>query len=520
MFKTSVFVILGAVLLALVSAAEENKTLPRPFGIGVGPSYIGGRDTDKEGTQLSLKIYKQYINYKRLMRQSFEKDELYYERFTDTNTCIGGCTVESFCQAGLCICKHDEGWVQNWGRCFGNKSVSFAGNHEKYRKPRPPDLPTWCYCTQRNGGKEICDNQRNNPECRKKEFPDVFDHNGQMCDHGDHKHCLKKDINMFCGEKKRWDTEVGRERSLCECRHDMAWDQRNMECRIKLDVDCTWEKRDPKLLETNLAKLILGTLDEPDKEYSDKEISSTFCNILDSVADEYNKHIVGEFNFTFLGLGIGSLVLIALITCCTACCCCKCCNSVKEKIRRMDPRNAMREAGMTQEAQLATLGAVAAGEYMENRNDKQDEARISAMQGQSIGMPGGAPPGYGPAPGGFADPGVGYPQGQQGYAPVPTGYPPQQPGYGPGPGYPPQQPGYIPPADGGPGIMNMAPELALAGAGAFSGNAAMTGMGVVAAAEKMGDQEDKEDRLRAAAIRGVPPPPLGYAGSTQPYPPQ
>ena len=33
--------------------------------------------------------------------------------------------------------------------------------------------------------------------------------------------------------------------------------------------------------------------------------------------------------------------------------------------------------------------------------------------------------------------------------------------------------------------MNMAPELALAGAGAFSGNAAMTGMGVVAAAEKV-----------------------------------
>ena len=68
--------------------------------------------------------------------------------------------------------------------------------------------------------------------------------------------------------------------------------------------------------------------------------------------------------------------------------------------------------------------------------------------------------------------------------------------------------------------MNMAPELALAGAGAFSGNTAMTGMGVVAAAEKMGDMEDKEDRLRAAAIRGVPPPPMGYAGGAQPAYPQ
>ena len=68
--------------------------------------------------------------------------------------------------------------------------------------------------------------------------------------------------------------------------------------------------------------------------------------------------------------------------------------------------------------------------------------------------------------------------------------------------------------------MNMAPELALAGAGAFTGNAAMAGMGVVAAAEKMGDMEDKEDRFRAAAIKGVPSPPMGYAGGGQPSYPQ
>merc|ERR1719295_2581779 len=167
---------------------------------------------------------------------------------------------------------------------------------------------------------------------------------------------------------------------------------------------------------------------------------------------------------------------------------------------------------MGQEAQMAALGAVAAGEYMENRNEKQDEARIAAMQGQSLGMPGGAPAGYAPVP-------TGYPEGP-GYPPQQPGYPPQQPGY-PQPSYPPQQPGYIPPADGGPGLMNMAPELALAGAGAFTGNAAMTGMGVVAAAERMDGMEDKEDALRAAALKGMPPPPMGYAGGGQPtYPPQ
>jgi len=43
---------------------------------------------------------------------------------------------------------------------------------------------------------------------------------------------------------------------------------------------------------------------------------------------------------------------------------------------------------------------------------------------------------------------------------------------------------------------------------------------VVAAAEKMDFQEDKEDRFRAAAIKGVPPPPMGYAGGAQPLYPQ
>ena len=64
--------------------------------------------------------------------------------------------------------------------------------------------------------------------------------------------------------------------------------------------------------------------------------------------------------------------------------------------------------------------------------------------------------------------------------------------------------------------MGMAPELALAGAGAFTGNHNMLAMGAVAAAEKVGQSEEKEDRFRAAAIRGVPPPPPGYAGGAVP----
>jgi len=500
---------IAILLLTIISlsVAEEaqNKTLPKPFGVGIGPVYIGGRDTDLEGTKLSLKIYKQYIQYKRLLQQSYKDDEQYYAKWTNQNQCIGACPQYSYCRQGICICDHTQSVTQIYGRCFSNFTASFVGNKDKYRKPTPPPRPDWCFCKTSKDSKKVCDEHSHREECHTPTYPDNFDHNSQMCKQGDNQHCLTKDINMYCSDKTLFDPTDGIQKHVCQCRKDMEFDTRNMECRIYLKADCTYATKDPSLLQSNLVKLMTGQLDQPDQDYTPDQIRDGFCNLLDAAADEYNAHIIGEFNFTFLGLGIGGLLLVAFVTCCTACCCCKCCNKVKEKIRRLDPRNAMKDAGMGQGAQMAALGAVAAGEYMENRNEKQDEARIAAMQGQSLGMPGGAPAGYAPVP-------TGYPEG--------PGYPPQQPGY-PQPGYPPQQPGYIPPADGGPGIMNMAPELALAGAGAFTGNAAMTGMGVVAAAERMDGMEDKEDALRAASLKGMPPPPMGYVGGGQPtYPPQ
>merc|ERR1719348_1454914 len=223
--------------------------------------------------------------------------------------------------------------------------------------------------------------------------------------------------------------------------------------------------------------------------YPRENVISEFCGLIDGVASEYNEHIVDAYEFSLFGLGIGALFAVCCGSICAACCCCKCCNSVREKIRRLDPRNATRNLGTG--TQMAALGAVAATEYMDNKNERNDEQRIAAMQG---GVPGGAPPGY---------------------APVPTGYPAGEPA-----GYPPAggQPGYIPPADKGilGDVVQMAPELALAGGGLATGNMAMAGMGAVAAYEKLEADQEKEDRLRAAAIKGVPPPPMGYAGG-QPY---
>lgn len=534
---------LGLVTVLLLAGAvwadeETEVKKPKPFGLGIGPTYIGGRDTDAEGTELSLTIYKQFINFKRLTKQSLADDENYYSRWVDQNECLGSCPSKSYCKKGVCICNPSEDVVQIYGQCFANTTAFFVGDDAKYRKPKPPARPEWCFCEKKNGGREICNQHRGREECQVVTYPNNFDHNSQFCRRGDHSFCLGKDINMFCGARTLQDPTDGINKHLCECRKDMKFDTRNMECRLFIDVDCTYETEADYDKESNLAKVLIQGVD-PEKEYTFEEVRKAFCNIIEGESAEYNAHLVGEFTFTILGLSIGGFFAVCCITCVTACCCCKCCESVKAKIRSLDPRNAARAAGMGPGTQMAALGAVAAGEYMENKNDANDQQRIAAMQGQSMGMPGGAPPGYAPVPAGYPDQGPGYPQypqegyGQQGYAPVPTGYPqPDYPPQGyppqgyppqgyPPQGYPPQgQPGYIPPADGGPGLMNMAPELALAGAGAFTGNAAMTGMGVVAAAEKMDFQEDKEDRFRAAAIKGVPPPPMGYAGGAQPLYPQ
>ena len=54
-----------------------------------------------------------------------------------------------------------------------------------------------------------------------------------------------------------------------------------MECRLFIDVDCTYETESAEAEESKLTKILKeGT--EPDKEYTQKEIKSAFCNLIDS----------------------------------------------------------------------------------------------------------------------------------------------------------------------------------------------------------------------------------------------
>ena len=62
-------------------ATQDENTIPKPFGLSQGPFFLGGRDTDAEGTKIALTIYQQFLAYKKLLRKSSLEDEQYYDRF-------------------------------------------------------------------------------------------------------------------------------------------------------------------------------------------------------------------------------------------------------------------------------------------------------------------------------------------------------------------------------------------------------------------------------------------------------
>ena len=72
---------------------------------------------------------------------------------------------------------------------------------------------------------------------------------------------------MFCSGQTMIDPTDNVEKFLCQCRPDMKFDTRNMECRVFIDVDCTYtEKRD----------LSSDTSDEPTETSS----ANTFKDII------------------------------------------------------------------------------------------------------------------------------------------------------------------------------------------------------------------------------------------------
>ena len=115
--------------------------------------------------------------------------------------------------------------VQLYGQCHGNDTLHLVGDKSKYRKPDPRPRPEWCFCYGRSGGREVCQNLKGREQCKATIYPNLFDHNSQLCRRGDHVHCMTKDINMICGDKKMMDYwKYGQEWNVCECRQGMQFD--------------------------------------------------------------------------------------------------------------------------------------------------------------------------------------------------------------------------------------------------------------------------------------------------------
>ena len=97
---------------------------------------------------------------------------------------------------------------------------------------------------------------------------------------------------MYCSGNTMLDPTDNVEKYLCQCRPDMKFDTRNMECRIFIDVDCTYtEKRDlgseSEPTETSSAstlKEIVAALkgQGPIKPTFDTHSANlAFCNLID-----------------------------------------------------------------------------------------------------------------------------------------------------------------------------------------------------------------------------------------------
>ena len=73
----------GAIRFAVFVGRKEGfapQEWPKPFGLGVGPAFIGGRDTVWAGNSLVLELYAAYRKYKILTQKTTTEEADYYQR--------------------------------------------------------------------------------------------------------------------------------------------------------------------------------------------------------------------------------------------------------------------------------------------------------------------------------------------------------------------------------------------------------------------------------------------------------
>jgi len=283
--------------LLLITGLRADGADGKPFGLGVGPVFIGGQDTDLEGAQVALRILGQYINYKVLSGEATELDAFEYKNYYADNLCIGTCPQHSHCEKGVCVCN--QGYQQVYGRCRPKASVAhFSEDDAKYRKPTPPPIPAFCFCEERDQDgrrqRNICPDLKSDERCMYITYPNVFDDQRQFCRPGNHNFCLSKDINMFCSENTMPGPWTSTQEEVCGCRKEMKFDQQRMECRIHIGADCSGVNKTGYFNPNHLTEVLTGEEVAPHGVTYDKEdVLQGFCLLLDGQVDNYNAHLVG-----------------------------------------------------------------------------------------------------------------------------------------------------------------------------------------------------------------------------------
>merc|ERR1719362_536760 len=142
------------------------------MGMGMGMNQMGGMGMG--GPSMGM------------MAGGWDND--YYQNNYLTNTCLGGCPINSHCEWGLCECN--AGSTKRYGRCEQNWPVNTP--------PRPKTFDPFQTCTESLT-------------------------------------CLNIDMNLVCNTNLTTQGTIGK----WECRKDMRWNAAEGECQIYLDVDCS-----------------------------------------------------------------------------------------------------------------------------------------------------------------------------------------------------------------------------------------------------------------------------------------
>merc|ERR1711971_181393 len=200
---------------------DREEGVQKSMGIGAVPGFLGGSGYNFGSKLASYSVYHRYQRYRWYQhhhlqasgREIVDTWDSNYQNFYSVNKCLGGCPPNAHCEWGVCEC--DDGFKRAWGGCF---NMNFTSMPEP---PRPRDQALACSRSQE---------------------------------------CFGHDMNMVCRDQ------------TCQCREDMRWNSKALECQLYLDVYCSHLNYTTPVSEDVLtaAKMIeqkrRGWVDEADKK--------------------------------------------------------------------------------------------------------------------------------------------------------------------------------------------------------------------------------------------------------------